>query len=314
MGNAYPPAPGIRNIGDTTMRFIPEVYSGKLLIKFYARTFLTAISNTDYEGDIKDQGDTVYIRSDPTITIRDHQKGQNLVHEQPVSTPTTLLIDKGKYWAFSTNKVDDAQTDIKSYTERWTTAASKDLAVSIETAILADVYSDAHASNQGATAGAVSAGYNLGVAGSPIGLTKANVLEKIVDCQSVIREQNIPEEDEMFMVIPEWMANLMQKSDLKAVNVTGDNVSPIRNGQIGRVGDFMLYRSNILATTADGGGQTATNIIFGTKRALTFASQLTENENLQNPFAFGRLFRGLQVYGYKVVEPKALGWLYAYAA
>ena len=30
--------------------FVPEIWSGKLLIKFYAATILAAISNTDYEG------------------------------------------------------------------------------------------------------------------------------------------------------------------------------------------------------------------------------------------------------------------------
>jgi len=30
--------------------FIPEIWSAKLLIKFYAATVLAAISNTDYEG------------------------------------------------------------------------------------------------------------------------------------------------------------------------------------------------------------------------------------------------------------------------
>ena len=30
--------------------FVPEIWSGKLLVKFYAATVLAAISNTDYEG------------------------------------------------------------------------------------------------------------------------------------------------------------------------------------------------------------------------------------------------------------------------
>jgi len=30
--------------------FIPEIWSGNMLIKFYATTVLAAISNTEYEG------------------------------------------------------------------------------------------------------------------------------------------------------------------------------------------------------------------------------------------------------------------------
>ncbi len=44
---SYPVAPGIRNIAATTMRYVPTVFSGKLLVKFYAATVLAAISNTD---------------------------------------------------------------------------------------------------------------------------------------------------------------------------------------------------------------------------------------------------------------------------
>src|SRR5215471_7396117 len=45
--------------------FIPEIWSGKLIEKFYASTVLAAISNTDYEGEIRNQGDKVHIRPKP---------------------------------------------------------------------------------------------------------------------------------------------------------------------------------------------------------------------------------------------------------
>lgn len=308
----YPVAAGTRNIAATSMRYVPALYSGKLLVKFYARSVVAAISNTDYEGEIKEQGDTVYIRTVPDITIRDHTKGQALVHEQPTSTPTSLLIDQGKYWAFATNKVDDKQTDIKKYTEKWTDDASKQLKIAIDTDILGTVYASAHASNQGATAGAISGNINLGVTGTPVGLDSTNVLSYIVSAGQVLDEQNVPEEGR-WMVIPAWMCSLIKLSDLKDASLAGDATSILRNGRLGMIDTFTLYKSNLLSTTTDG-ANTCTNIIFGTNHAITFASQLTENENLRNPFGFGTLFRGLQVYGFEEIKPEALGWLYAYKA
>ena len=35
MGSAYPEAAGIRDIGTSTMKYIPTIYSGKMLVKFY---------------------------------------------------------------------------------------------------------------------------------------------------------------------------------------------------------------------------------------------------------------------------------------
>lgn len=45
-------AAGVRSMAATDMRYVPAIWSGKLLVKFYARSVVPAISNTDYEGQI----------------------------------------------------------------------------------------------------------------------------------------------------------------------------------------------------------------------------------------------------------------------
>jgi hypothetical protein len=44
--------------------------------------------------------------------------------------------------------------------------------------------------------------------------------------------------------------------------------------------------------------------------AVTWASQLAESGQSDNPKGFGTLVKGLQVYGHKVIKPEALGHLY----
>ena len=61
-----------------TGNFIPVIWSGKLIENFYDATVLSAISNTDYEGEIRNMGDTVNIRTTPEITIKTYVKGQTL--------------------------------------------------------------------------------------------------------------------------------------------------------------------------------------------------------------------------------------------
>ena len=46
--------------------------------------------------------------------------------------------------------------------------------------------------------------------------------------------------------------------------------------------------------------------IGGHSSGLTFAAQMTKMETLPNPDTFGQLVRGLNVYGYKVIEGKYL--------
>jgi hypothetical protein len=306
MATAFPTAAGFRNIGSADMRYIPELFSGKMLKLYYDRTVLGAIANTDYEGEISKYGDTVIIRGLPTITINDYQKGQTLQHQQPEAPSDTLVIDHGKYWAFVTEKLDDKQTDIKGYIEKWAAEGAKALAKVIDTDVLAYAPTAAHASNQGAAAGAVSGAFSLGTTSSPITLTASTILGYIVDCGTVLDELNVPDEGRFF-IIPPRIAGLIKKSDLKDASLSGDAKSTLRSGVLGMVDRFTFYSSNLLASGTAAG---CVKMLFGTKDALSFATQMTEKESLPNPFGFGTLHRGLNVYGRKVLKSEALGVLH----
>lgn len=294
---AFTTASGVASMsGD----YIPEIWAGKTLVKFYKTTVFGAIANTDYQGEITDMGDTVHIRIIPDITISDYVIGQQLTYERPTTSDVELLIDKGKSWAFSVNDVEKIQTDIP-YVEKWTDDAGKQLAINIDSDILTNVYSDAHASNKGATAGVESSGFDLGTAASPETVTKANVLDYIVDMGSVLDEQNVPDTNR-WLILPPIICGLIKKSDLQDASLAGDGTSILRNGRIGMIDRFEIYRSNNLNSTSG-----VFDMMFGTPHAVTFASQLVKNETLKNPNDFGDLLRGLQVYGYKTIQSKALG-------
>ena len=291
--------------------YIPEIWSGKLLEKFYTATVFAAISNTDYEGEISSAGDKVIIRTVPAITIRDYKLGQDLTYERPVGDTVELLIDKGKYFAFVINNVEQKQADL-GYVDKWAEDASEQMKINIDGGILADIPVDSHASNAGIVAGKISGNVNLGVAttdgSTAIGLSKATVVDKIVECGQVLDEQSVPETGRWF-VLPAWVCARIKLSELKDASLTGDGKSTLRNGRTGMIDRFELYNSNNIAPVTE----TTTkcySTIFGHKTALTFASQLTENELIPNPTDFGKLMRGLQVYGYEVIHPESMGTLY----
>ncbi len=303
---AYPTA---SNYPQHSGVMIPEIWSAQLLVKFYEATVLAEISNTDYEGEIRNQGDTVHIRTTPTITIKDYTKGQELSYETPQPSTVELQIDKGKYWAFTSDDVDTAQADYE-YVDNWTRDASEQLKITIDSDVLGDVYADAHPDNQGTSAGARTGSINLGASGgSSRGLTKDNVIDFIVDCGTVLDEQDVPEEDR-WLVLPPWACALVKQSDLKDASLAGDTTSIVRNGRLGMIDRFTIYKSNLL-TTEDDNGTKVTNAIFGHISGLTFASQLVKNEGpMRSERTFGDLYRGLQVYGYEAIKPEAIGWAY----
>ena len=287
-----------------TGTFIPEIWSGKLVEHFYDASVLSAISNTMYEGEIKAFGDTVNIRTTPTMLVNTYAKGQSLTVQQPEAAKIQLLIDKGEYFAAIEDDVDKVQADIKMM-DMWTKDASERMKLAIDSRVLTDMLTDIAATNKGATAGAISGSIDLGITGAnnAIDLTKATVIDHIIDMGLVLDEANVPE-SERFLVIPASMAALIKKSDLQDASITGDGVSPMRNGRLGMIDRFTLYTSHNLKK--DAAGDKGTHIIAGTKQGLTFASQMTNIETLRSTDTFGNIIRGLQVYGYKVVKPEAL--------
>lgn len=308
----FPVATGMPNYSPTgTSKFIPEIWSGKLVVKFYDACVLADISNTDYEGEIKAHGDTVIIRTIPNMTIRPYKKGQVLKTERPESPAISLLIDKGQYFGIVIDNVDKYQSDIPLL-DKWADDASEQMKIVIDTDVLGNVYVDVAATNKGATAGRKSASFNLGVAGTPVALTKVNIVDNLVDMGTVLDEQNIPEQGR-YVILPAWAVNLLKKSDIRDASLTGDSITPLRNGKVGMVDRFTVYLSNNLSSVVDAadGNSTCYNIIFGHKLALTFAAQMTEMDTLKVESTFGQLVRGLKVYGYKVIKPEAIGHFYA---
>jgi len=283
--------------------FVPEIWSGKILVKFYASTVIPAISNTDYQGEIKNQGDKVIIRTGPDMVIRKYSKGQNLIIDRPEAPNVELEIDKAYYFNAICDDIDKHQTDIPLL-DSWSRDASQQMKIEVDEEFLSEVYADAHASNKGATAGAKSGDINLGVTGTPLTVTKVTILDTIVDCDTILDEQNVPETGR-WMVIPPWMRGMIMKSDLKDASMTGDGQSILRNGRIGRIGNFTLYVSNLLTSVTDGSDK-AYHVMAGQKHAISFAAQMTNMETLRPESTFGTLIRGLNVLGYKTLKEQAL--------
>lgn len=261
--------------------FIPEIWSKKLLAKFYRQTCLMEICNTNWEGEIKAQGNKVLIRSRPTITIGDYIVNGKISYQDLVDDKIELLIDRAKYFAFKADDIDAAQADIPFMNEAQQDAAQQ-MQIYIDTHVLGTVYAD---STNGITSTAV---------------TKSTVLDWLVDAGTKLDEKNIPT-DGRWAIIPPWVAGTIKKSDLQDASLSGDNTSILRNGRLGMIDRFTLYVSNCLATNG-----TTWQAMAGHKAAITFASQIVKVEPVQMVDTFGKAIRGLNVYGFKTVIPDAL--------
>jgi len=293
--------------------FIPEIWSGKLVEKFYASTVLAAISNTDYEGEIRNQGDRVKIRTKPTITIRDYLADGTLQLERPEGSNVELYINKGKYFNTILDDVMDVQSDLNALSI-WSDDAAQQLKIKVDTDVLSAILGGMDSKNKGATAGKITSSINLGVSSTgPLAIVSRSPTSgqvEILDCLlrlgQALDEQNIPE-DGRWVVLPAWAAQYLKFSDLRQAYLTGDPVTPLRNGKIGMIDRFTVYVSNLLPNGVAGGLASGEYVIYaGHAHGLTFASQISKVETLRSELTFGTILRGLQVYGYQIVDGVAL--------
>lgn len=310
--SAYPLTVGIPNTLAAT-GFIPEIWSGKLVEKFYASTVLAAISNTDYAGEIKNQGDKVKIRTKPTISISDYAADQTLTLQRPSGNVIDLLIDKGKYFNTILDDVMDVQSDL-NLLSMWSDDAAEQMKITIDTAVLLAMKDQAATpDNRGAAAGKISHIINLGVTGTPLSVVarspttgKVEIVDAILRLGQTLDEQNIPETGR-WVVLPTWAATLIKMSELREAYLSGDSTSMLRNGRIGMVDRFTLYTSNLLPSgTANGLAAGEYLMYAGHAHGLTFASQMTKMETMRSEQTFGTIMRGLQVFGHKVVDNTAI--------
>jgi hypothetical protein len=235
-----------------------------------------------------------------------------------------MQVDKGKYFGVQVNDVLAYQSDM-DLMNMFTEDAAKQLKIAIENEVFfrTMVTEGPDNANKGATAGAISAAYDLGTDTAPIDQSSPNnVLKTILRMSTALDEQNVPEEGRWLVMSP-FERNLLMQSDLAQAYFTGDSSSTLRTGKVGMIDRFTVYVSNLLprgeagkalvpglSATADGG--TLSNakarrlMVAGTKHAVSFAMTVNKTEPLRNQTDFGDIVRGLAVYGRKVVKPEAM--------
>ena len=266
------------------VNFIPEVFSKLLQAKFYKKSILPAISNTDYEGEISGQGEKVTIRTVPAVTINNY--AGTITTQELTTAKVEMLIDKAKYYSFKVDDVLAAQADINML-EGASSDASEGMRIAVETDVLA-------ASVTGAT-----------TIGAQTTITAANILANILAIATSLDTLNIPEEGR-FIVLNPAQISLLKQSELRQAYLTGDSTSPLRNGKVGMVDRFNVYQSNMLYKPASGSDAGYTHVLAGHPKGMSFASQFTNTETVRMESTFGDQVRGLKVFGSKVVTPDAL--------
>lgn len=263
--------------------FISEVWSLLINAKYYAKTCLMEIANTNWQSEIKEKGSQVHIRIRPTVQTFDYAVDETVQYQDVTDDKITLTIDQALGWAVSIPDIDKVQSDINIASQLQMDAAEQ-MRISTERKVFGTIYADA------------------GNAIASTAVTATNFIDWVTQAAQTMDENFIPVEDR-WIIVPPWLYWRGMNSDLKAAFLTGDAQSTIRNRktEIGGVAGFTVYSSNLLSNNG-----TTWQCMAGHKSGLTFAAQLQKTETGRMPNKFGDFIRGLTVFGYKVNLPSAL--------
>lgn len=268
--------------------FIPELWSARLLQSLEKTHVAANLVNRDYEGEIRQQGDTVHINMIGAITVRDYTKGSDIVAPEELSTTDqTLVISQAKYFNFQIDDVDAAQVagSLMDSALARSAYALKDAADSYILKTIADGLLTEN------TIGSSAA----------VALTKDNIYENIIKLRLILDRNNVPLEGRTIVIPPEAYALLLQDSRF----VSGDIGSEaLRSGYIGSVAGFEIYESNNCSKS-----DSTYTITAQVRSACTYAEQIVETGAYRPEKRFADAVKGLHVYGAKVVDQTQIAGL-----
>ncbi len=190
-------------------------------------------------------------------------------------------------------------------------------------------------------------GLGTGATGTAATFSARKVVDFIIDCGLVLDEQRVPETGRWIVMPPWVAATVKRSQFQQAYltgdavsiarngrlgmidrfTVYVSNLLPVGNAanvaasgttypELASAANGGGLRSSALNKAAAGtpqttqgvnGGGTEWAVYFGHSLGLTFASQMTKVETLRSESTFGTLMRGLQVWGFQVINPTLVG-------
>lgn len=263
--------------------FVPKIWAKAIERELERKLVFAEDCNRQYEGDVKQMGDTVKILGvgKPTIS---KQKGGSIIlpdAETVEDTSVEMQINTVAYFNFLVDDIDKRQA-VGGLLDALNNEATQELAGEMDKDIAAlagtrdakKVYSDYLAVNAD------------------------NVLGTLDLALQMLHENDVPADAKIVATVPPWFLTHLRTAYTK---LDTDNSDLLKNGKVGRYNNILIKMSNNVNSTTSG-----SNIMVRTERAVAFANPLTHTEPYRPEKRFSDAVKGYVLYGTKIVRPKEL--------
>ncbi len=295
--------------------FIPQLWGDSLLTALRKNlVYGGPLINRDWEGQIKQMGDTVKINMIGDITISNYSKDTDLASPQALTdAQSQLTITQAKYFNFEIDDVDQAQAanDGAIMQEAMSWAAYR-LRDTIDQ-YLAGFYVDSA---------------NVLTAATPVAPTQANVgagttvYDYLVQLGQKLTENAVPIQGR-WVVVPPWVKTYLTmdvrfsgfntasaQDTLQSGTLTASDTNA-SDAYLGKIENMAVYESlNSPHISGTYGQATSVDIVLaGHPIAWTMAEGINKTEAYRPPLRFADAVKGLCLYGAKTVRPYALAYI-----
>jgi hypothetical protein len=268
--------------------FKPEVWAAVLLSSLKKALVFGDLVNSDYEGEIREAGDTVTVNSISRPTIGTYVPGvTNIDPQQLTAAQRKLIVDQAKFFAFEIDDVDKRQAKGGAMAEALKEAGYG--LADVADQFLAALYTGVAAAN------------NLGTIAVPAATPTAAYDSVLVPLKVKLDEANVPTEDR-WCVLPPWMHGRLLRDDrFIRADASGKQAASI-NGHVGEAAGFDIRVSNNAPFVSGDDWE----VIAGYRGAISFAQQINKVEAYRPDNSFSDALKGLQLYGAKLMRPDGI--------
>jgi len=265
--------------------FIPTIWAEEINRELERLCVFAEDCNRQYEGLVKNRGDSVRILGvgKPTIYTTTDKDITLSAPETVEDTSITMPINQIAYFNYKVDDIDKRQA-VGGIMEALSKETSEGLANTMD-AFIANMATYPEAIKDVASAYTVN---------------ESNILSKIDAAIQKLYENDVTPSTEIVLTCSPRFYFLLKRA---YVNIDTDNSKMLQNGRVGRYGNVVIKMSNNVATTSGG---TVDLIMVRTKRAIAFVNPMTHTEAYRPESSFSDAVKGFVLYDGKIVRPKEM--------
>lgn len=257
----------------------PTLFSKEVIRNRDIKNVFYKYTNSAYEWELKQAGDTVTVQTLPTLTFASGTAGSAITATDFTITSENLVIDKTEQLLVKITAKEKTQSNLEltmSIASRFAEAEARLFDEAVRDQILVTQNADIPAANKLDS-------------GAPITLTPALAYTSILNLSEALDKQNVEEEGRIAFVSPNFANNLMQSGFLDA---SDKGLETRFKGYVGLVNWVQIVKTNALTASKE--------VIMLQKWAVNMVVQLNNYDVRKGTDGFYENLMAEIIYGLKI--------------